>query len=664
MMYQTIQSALAHCFRERNKNEIAIEHKDQRITYQELEIAAQFLVKKLKTLGARKGTQIGVLAEDRSAVIAAAIAVFNLGAVFVPLDPSFPVNRLLSLSLTADLNYILMGDDVSLEIQEAWSGESVRVVEVNMDDLYGERAQAQTYLIHSKVLHGESHKVGSNGQAEPLIDRLKTYWDRALYHPDDPIYFYFTTGTTGKPKPVVGRNIGLMHFIDWENRTVGFDADTRVSQLTSPCHDPYLRDIFTTLTAGGTICIPDSRHTILSPFEYKTWINQAGVNVMHCTPTMFRNLCNGGLTPEDFPDLKWVLIAGEQLLAKDLKKWYVTFGERIQLVNLYGPTETTLAKLFHLVTLEDMKNGWIPIGKPMNDTTVQVLSPSMEPSPQGEIGELYIKTAYRSLGYYKNDTLNQEVFIADPADPDGGEVIYKTGDYVRMLPDQSILFVGRKDRKVKVRGKQLDLGEVEKELESFPGVNGCIVKMHTSEDHIGSEYLVAYYISEEAISNDELTAYLKDNLPDYMVPRHFIGIESIPMNVNGKIDLSALPDPGHKEDGSPDDGAISLNGEDSSPDDGIPSLNGEVGSPIPDGTSIYNNEIEDKLLEIWKEILDKEEVGTEEVFMEIGGDSLGIMQLITRVSSDFDFELTLWQVFDDLTIQKLAELISEGDALT
>lgn len=602
MKFQTIQSALSHCFGEEHGKRIAIEHLEQKISCGQLAAASRSLADRLRAEGAAKNTHIGVLANNRSLVIAAAVAIFRAGGVFVPFDPAYPPQRLKTLAHTADISHIILEDSLSAA---AWADEPTKIVPIGNDIFSTTTANA----------------------SQPGIES---------YHINDPIYLYFTSGTTGQPKPIIGRNIGLMHFIDWEINAFGFEPGVRVSQLTSPCHDPYLRDVFTTLAAGGTICIPDDKNTLLSPFEFRQWINRSAVNIIHCTPTMFRNLCNGGLSATDFPQLRWVLLAGERLLAKDLKLWYETFGDRINLVNLYGPTETTLAKLSYRISPTDLEKTFIPIGKPIKDTAVHILDEQLQECNADEAGELYIHTPFRSLGYYKNESLNREAFVPDPYNREEGNVLYRTGDFVRLLPDENIVFIERRDRQVKLRGKRLELAEIENELLTNPEINSCMVHFFTNENHEEQGSLVAYYTGAKNFSKDELSSYLNERLPDYMLPQYYVQVQSFPMNVNGKVDVAGLPDPlnniPNKTDAS------------------------ETGT-ITENQSNAAGEIEEKLLHIWKEILNKDEVGLQDIFMRIGGDSLGIMQLINRVHTEFEFELTLWQIFDDLTIEKLATYI-------
>jgi amino acid adenylation domain-containing protein len=601
MRFNTIQSALAHCFHQRN-NKIAIEHKGQQFTYAQLAKASDVLMGKLIAADIRKGMHIGVLANDRKIVIAATIAIFKLGCVYVPLDAAHPVHRLNVMRKTADVSYMVVEDALPAELREVWHAEGVTALPVNSDLLFNAASHAN-YPFYEKE-----------------------------YHENDPLYIFFSSGTTGTPKPILGRNGSIMHFLDWEINTFELWDGIRISQLGSPCHDPYLRDAFATLTVGGTICIPDSRNTILSPFELKNWVNQARVNLIHITPTMFRNLCSGGLAESDFPDLKYVLLAGERLLSKDLRKWYEVFGERMQLANLYGPQETTSIKLFYRISPRDLHNVIIPIGKPISDTSVHILDAEMQPCREGELGELYIDTPYKSLGYYNNDALNQKAFVPDPFSPNGKNIIYKTGDFVKMLPDQNIVFVERKDRQVKVRGNTVELGEIEEELLRFPNVVSSMVQLFKDGD-TEVEHLVAYYTSAADIAKEALHAYLKKRLPDFMVPQHYVRLDSFPIVVSGKIDVSRLPNP-------------------------LEQLSHQTHTPGP-AAGTPGDEVEERLRQVWKEILNKDEIGMQDVFMNVGGDSLAIMLLINRVNAEFEFELSLWQVFDDLTIEKLAGYIKE-----
>lgn len=271
-------------------------------------------------------------------------------------------------------------------------------------------------------------------------------------HPEDPIYIYFTSGSTGQPKAVLGMNKSLVHFINWEIETLGIDHPWRVSQLTSPSFDASLRDFFVPLCSGGTVCIPQNRELILNSASLINWIESSKIDLIHCTPSLFRLFNVKSLTKEQFPNLKYVLLAGERIHPPELENWFITFGERIQLVNFYGPTETTMVKTFYFIKKADTKAPSISIGKPMKGSRVIILDERMNPCPEGMAGEIYIRTPYRTKGYYNDPELTGEKFLVNPFNNDPEDLIYKTEDQGRFLPDGNLEFLGRIDRQVKIRG--------------------------------------------------------------------------------------------------------------------------------------------------------------------------------------------------------------------
>uniref|UniRef100_UPI0013B43627 non-ribosomal peptide synthetase n=1 Tax=Nonomuraea lactucae TaxID=2249762 RepID=UPI0013B43627 len=445
--------------------------------------------------------------------------------------------------------------------------------------------------------------------------------ERLAPHPyasTDAAYLYFSTGTGGEPKPILGRCDSLFHFVEWEIEELGLRAGTRVAQLTSPSHDPYLRDVFAALLTAGTICVPDGGETVLSPFELSRWIERAEVELLHCTPTVFRNLCRALPGSGGFPRLRHVAIAGEQLFGKDLLPWYAAFGDRVQLVNLYGPTETTLAKLCYRVSAADAGRAAVPIGRPIRDTAITVLPG----------GELVIETLFGTLGYHGRSTLTDQVFRPHPLEARGRPVAYRTGDLVRVLPDGNLEFAGRSDRQVKLGGVRVELDGVERVILRHPDVSRCAVELEPEGR------LVAYYGGPEAPDGAALRRYLAERVPASMVPAGWVRVPYWPVNVNGKTDRRQLaslvpaPPDGDAEPARPDVGA--------GPEEGSPT---------------------GRLLALWRELLGDQALGVDDAFVDSGGDSLSIMLLIAKVEEMFDYELPLAEVFEDLTVRRLSRLV-------
>ncbi|HLG54327.1 MAG TPA: non-ribosomal peptide synthetase [Vicinamibacterales bacterium] len=600
MTIRTLGRALAAQF-EAEHAVPALEHRGRTIDYTELAFAAYAIADELARLNVKKGAHVGVLVEDGSVIVPAVIGILARGCVFALLDPAHPPSHLRELADASDLTCLFVEDTLFSIAAEALSNRPVSIRPIS----------AQIFAT-----------AGSCGS---LTTELADTAERALY-------LYFSSGTSGKQKPILGRADSLLHFLDWEIATLGLDATVRVSQLTSPSHDPYLRDVFTPLVAGGTVCLPDSRHVVLSPFELARWIDHAQIEVVHCTPTVFRNLCNGGLVGRSFERLTHVLIAGEQLRGKHLVAWYEAIGDRVQLVNLYGPTETTLAKLYYFISPSDVDRAAIPIGQPINGTQLRIMATSSEECVTGEIGELYIETASGTLGYYRQPLLNRDVFEPDPAESLNSPVTYKTGDLVRRLDDGNIEFVGRRDRRQKVRGKHTDLGQVEDEIIKRSDVASCVVNVVTDAEGGGPDRLVAYYVARDELRLASLEQQLARDLPASMIPDVWIRVDSLPTNVNGKVDDAELA-------------ALFSVSQSMRSDEGGQDAATERG-------------IEDRLLALWKELLRNDSIGLDDPFMEVGGDSLSIMLLIARLDEEFGYNLALWQVFEQLTIRSLSGLIT------
>ncbi len=584
----------------RFQERVVIEYGDRCITYTELDqrsdVVANFIINK----GIEVESPVGILVNDRMDFILTMIGILKARCMFVPLEPGFPPARLEMLIRSINANYVFV-DNVGLSRLASGDVKFKQEVElILIDDLFLKRENIVT-------------------------DNLG---DRVEYNSEDKIYIYFTSGTTGAPKPVVGKNSSLLHFIQWEIETLNIDSDFRFSQFITPTFDPFLRDVFVPLLSGAVICIPGDKNMIVNSSELIEWLDQYRINLSHCVPALFRLLSSNSLNKDSFKYLKFVLLAGEKIEPPDLVGWYETFNDRIQLVNLYGPTETTLAKICYFIQQEDIKRERIPIGKPIRGARVIILDERMSICDRLEKGEIYIRTPFRSFGYCNDPELNNKKFITNPFSANPLDIIYKTGDLGRLLNDGNIDILGRVDRQVKIRGIRIELEEIESVLAKHPVVKEVVViKKEVSQN---SHFLCAYFtaVEKETVGKEELVKhireYLSGMLPDYMIPVYLGNIEKIPRKPNGKTDYSLLPDP--LEKGKED-----------------------IGSP--------RDEIEKKLLDIWSDILKINTVGMQSNFFKLGGNSLNFMSLISRIHAEFDIRLTLEQVFKNITIKMQAELI-------
>ncbi|WP_029030755.1 non-ribosomal peptide synthetase [Salinarimonas rosea] len=563
--------------------------------------------------GAARGAHVGVYARDRAVLIAAALAVLQRGDVFVPLETAHPLPWLATLAETARLDFVLVEHGLAGGLGEVL-GERVRALPCT-DGLFApEVAGGDAPLDVAALLEAAGAR---------------------------PAYVYFTSGTSGRPKAILGRADSLLHFVRWEIEALRLDAGARVAQLTSPGHDPFLRDVFTPLVAGGAICIPPDPATILSPAALGSWIEEAGITTIHCTPTLFRHLCHGGIAGRRFAALEHVLIAGEVLRGADLAPWYEAFGERIALVNLYGPTETTLAKLAHRITPADVHRDSVPIGHPMDGASVRVMADASRACAADEVGELWIETAFATLGYLGDEAANA-AFDPPPTRAGGRPVGYRTGDLVRRAADGTITFVGRRDDRVKLRGVSVDLREVDAAVVRHAGLRDCAADV--AHEGAGPEILVLHYVADAPVDEAALRRELLARLPRAMVPDVWVRHEALPVNLNGKVDRARLA---RARDARPVDAPAPASALEPPP----------AGPAEPDAAG---SDPRSRLLGLWREILRNESVGPADCFVDAGGDSLAIMLLIARLDEDYGYELSLWDVFDDLTVEKLAGLMEAG----
>lgn len=588
--------------------ETAIQSADRRVTYGELESNSNRLANFLLSSGAAKGSAVMILAEHSVEVITAILGILKAGCVFVPLDPRIPEKRLEAMTQIITPEWFVIESGFTEKLVSITGGLTTTVRVVCLD---------------GQPEHPDSRNV----QVEDYTEFAETGKPAVESQPDDMCYVYFTSGSTGTPKGIAGRLKGIDHFVRWEINTLGLDRNTRVSQFTTASFDAFLRDMFVPLCVGGTVCVPSDRESILDTRKLIDWIDDQQINLIHCVPSLFRTVLNEELRPENFRALKHILLSGEPLLPSDVKRWMSVFGERIQLVNLYGPTETTMTKFFYFVQPSDQERRSVPIGKPMEGARALVMDEKMTVCPPGKVGEIHIRTPFRSLGYYREPELTAEAFIKNPFSQDPGDLIYKTGDLGRLLEDGNFEFLGRRDQQVKIRGVRIELGEIESLLREHASVRDAAVV--DREDTTGHKYLCAYVVFEKEDQTAALRDLLSASLPDYMVPAAFVTLDKLPRTINGKVDRRALP--------------------------------ATVQSAVNMNTYVApRTPVEVTLAEIWTRLLGIEQVGINDNFFQIGGHSLLATQLLSRVRESFNVGLPLRSLFDTPTVAGLALTITQA----
>jgi amino acid adenylation domain-containing protein len=596
---------------QKHPGNIAVEYGERKITYSELEYKSNYIAARLKQQGYKKGSPVGIIVEDRMDFILVLMGVLTAGGVVVPLDYTYPNGRLQQMIDVIGFG-IILGDRENIERlagrdeKNNNSSENQDIDLISIEDLL------------------------SND--DPVFYR----YPGVHYLPEDKIYIYFTSGTTGKPKAILGKNKSLLHFIDWEIETFNIDRHFRVSQFISLGFDAILRDIFVPLCAGGVLCIPANKEVMLDSNQLIEWIDKSGINLIHCVPSFFKLLNSDMVDKHNYRMVKFILLSGEKINPLELKRWYDIFNDRIQLVNFYGPTETTMIKTYYSIQSADVRKNRVPIGKPMKGVELILLDKDHNICDDMVIGEIYIRTPFITFGYCNDPELTREKFVQNSFNlDDPHDLIYNTGDLGRRLPDGNLELLGRNDDQVKIRGIRIEPTEIERQLLSHESIKEVVViaqeitGIGSPQSEEADKYLCAYIVSDTKITVSGLRDYLSKELPAFLIPTYFIFLDKMPLTSIGKIDKTKLP--------LPDFNAL------------------EAG----EGYEAPKDKIEERLVEIWSDILkiEKDRISINANFFELGGHSLKITRMAANIHKRLKVKLSLTGVFNTPTIKGLSTYI-------
>ncbi len=577
---------------------VAIDAGSRTLTYADLDRASTRLA---RSLAARlpPGTLVGVFTDDPIEIVISVLAILQTGAAFVPMEPSSGIGRLALLSREIDLTWWIAAPSLveKLEAVAMQAGRRFNLLSIDAD-------------------------AGHDAAGE---DRLRVQIRRP---PDDLCYVYFTSGSTGHPKGIAGRLKAIDHFIRWEISAIGASADVRVSQLTSPVFDAYLRDVFLPLCAGGVLCVPPDAEVRGDASRLIAWLRDSRVTVVHCVPSLLRSLLRVSEAEAELPALRHVLTSGEPLLPVDVRAWMSRYGAHARLTNLYGPSETTMVKFAYEVKPDDAERTMIPIGRPIDGTRAIVLNARGQVCLPGVSGEIYIRTPYRSLGYYGRPDLTAEVFVPNPFGSDPTDLIYRTGDLGRVLEDGTYEFLGRRDRQVKIRGMRVELAEIENVIRREPRVQDCCVIDRELPD--GSKSLCACVVLREGLTRHALAAQLRDLLPELMMPV-FVELSALPRTPSGKVDRQALE-------------ALAMGA-----------------GPLDDDGWTPRTPVEDLVAMEWARALGVDRVPLHhDFFRDLGGHSLLATQVLQRLQPLFDVPLQLRWLFEAPTVATFSASIDRA----
>ena len=447
---------------------------------------------------------------------------------------------------------------------------------------------------------------------------------------EDPAYIFFTSGTTGRPKGILGTHKALSHFLSWERPLLRVSPDDRVAQLTGLSFDVVLRDIFLPLTGSATLCLPDSS-LLPQGNGVIPWMRRERITIVHTVPSLAATWLDTLDSPAELPELRCVLFAGEPLMDTLVTRWRTQFGTKV-ILNLYGPTETTLAKCAYLVPSEPLP-GVQPIGQPLPNTQALVVNRANQLCGIGEQGEIVIRTPFRTRGYLDAAYGDRNGFVPNPFRDDPQDIVYRTGDCGSYDNEGLLRIAGRVDDQVKIRGHRVEPAEVAAVLAQHPELQECAVLPGDGQN--GEKVLVAYLVrklKQTDITIVTLRDFLKQRLPDYMLPAGFVLLDKLPLTPNGKLDRKAL-------------------------------LASEVTPLQRAGDYVAPRDtVEQTLAKLWSDLLRLERVGIRDDFFELGGHSLIATRLVSQIRKEVDVEIPLRAIFESTTIERLALEITKRQA--
>jgi len=592
---------------------IAIESGEHKISYHKLNQQANSIAHQLLKRTEQEKKVVAVLLPAGIPYAASLLGVFKAGKMLMPLDLSFPEERLRSLIQRTQPSTLIIDQK-----------NSERVIGILKSINYLDQLECLLEVQEDGQWVLRNPHDG-NTAALPLSAKVVSNPSLQI-SPEDSNYILFTSGSTGVPKAIEGCHKSLSHFIHWEIKEFNLNQPCRVSFIAPPTFDVSFRDILVPLLSGGTLCIPTPaiRENAAKLLD---WVDESKITLMHCVPSIFRlflqDLESSSQVKEKLPALKYILLAGEALYGNDVNRWKAIYGERTELVNLYGPSESTLAKAFYRIPPgEQEDNRIIPLGKPISNTELLILKEGELCRP-GVMGEIHIMTPFLSKGYFGDPELFQKNLAQNSFNP--SVPLYRTGDMGRYLSDRNIEFIGRLDNQVKVNGIRIEPAEIEQSLLKHAAIQQAVVTTHRNQREEIS--LAAYYLSSEGLSTSKARKFLESLLPQNHIPAYFLLLDEFPLNLNGKVDRKALPKP------------IEL-----------------LYDRIPFKAASTN--LETALANQWKEELSLQKVGILNPFFELGGDSLKATRLVLWIYRELGYQVSLAEFLEHNTIQKLAAYLS------
>ncbi len=575
---------------ERSPDSVAVVFEGRELTYRQLNERANQLAHYLRSLGVGPETPVALCLERSPALVIGILGILKAGGAYVPLDADYPQERL----------RFMLAD-----------------------------AQVEVLVTQSSLLASfpatECQVVCLDAGAAYLRDAARSN-PSVIVSADNLAYVMFTSGSTGQPKGVEIRHRSVARLV-FGNDYAAFGPDRVFLLLATASFDASTFELWGALLHGAKLVVapdglPDFR-------QLEELLKKNRVTTLWLTATLLNQVVEHA--PETVSSVEQILTGGEALSVTHIHRAQIALGAKVEFINGYGPTEnTTFTACYQIPYKVEPELESIPIGRPISNTKVYVLDAQRHPVPIGVPGELYISGAGLARGYRNRPEMTAEKFVSNPFDQNPESRLYRTGDSCRWRADGNLEFLGRLDDQVKLRGFRIELGEIETVLDQHPGLGQTVVTLR--EDRPGDKRLVAYCVraTDAALNVSELRSYLRNKLPDYMVPSAFASLDAVPLTSSGKVNRRALPEP-----------------EDS---------NSEL-----DNTFVApRNPIEKQMASIWCDVLGIEEIGLHDNFFNLGGHSLLAIKLLGDIENRLGLSMPLSSLFSHGTVGEFVAAIRQG----
>lgn len=572
-----------------NPDAIAIEFEENSMTYRELNYKsdqiAQYLIEEVKL---NSEQLVGLILERSPLIPIAIIGILKAGGAYLPIDPNYPNQR---------IDFIIDDSNCSVILSDGTEMDSFN---------FNKGGKGIKFIDITKI------------ENEGLISYPKIT-------PNNLAYVIYTSGTTGKPKGVLIEHKNVTRLFFNEEKLFDFSASDKWTLFHSYCFDFSVWEIFGAILFGSTLVIVP-KETAQDSSKFFQLLKKSNVTVLNQTPTAFRSLVknNSHLFEDIGLSLRYIVFGGEKFVPDIVKSWKQAYPET-KIINMYGITETTVHVTFKEITNKEIQENVSNVGIPIPTLKCYVLDKDLNPIPYDLVGELYVGGAGVARGYLNRPELTNSRFILDPITKDGS-IIYRSGDYAKILRSGEIEYIGRKDEQIKIRGHRIEIPEIEISLKSLSYINDAIVL--ATQDSQSDYELVAYIILDKNvnISINEIRLEISKLLPSYMVPTYFIFINEFPTNSNGKLDITKLPKINEQQ------------------------LTSE-------NCALCRNEIDEKIKSIWEEILERSDFGISDNFFNLGGHSLKATRVLSKINEEFEIKIDLKSLFIDPTIMHLSNYI-------